>query len=311
MEKTIIKLFSVFNKTMSQFLRKVVVFLTIPVIFILVVLIGLNFLVKTDYKIKPDINSLFIGDSHIQQTFNDNLIPQSLNCGIASESFYFSYFKLKYLLDENPSIKNVYLGLSFHSLSNYYERFISGDYSASVAPKYFFILPWKEQLRLIYWNKANFVSFLREVLNIGFYQVFNGQVYPFIGGYLEQFSETFAVDSSMNKRLKFQYFNNGKLNSFSQFNIYYLNKIISLCKKQGVHLVMVNTPLHEYYYKKIPKKYKDELFEIVAKNHLNYIDFSKLQLKDNCFTPDGDHVSTIGAVKTSKMIKVIIDESQK
>lgn len=288
---------------MVQFLRKVVVFLIIPLIFILGVLLGLNFLVKTDCKIKTDINSLFIGDSHIQLAINDSIIPQSLNVGTTSETFYFSYYKLKILLKENPSIKNVYLGLSFHNLSDYSERFISGDYSASIAPKYYFILPLKEQLRLIYWNKTKLTSFVRDVIKIGVDQIFEEKYYPFIGGYSREFTASFAADSSMNKRIQFQYFNKGKLNSFSKFNIYYLNEIISLCKKSGVHLVMLNTPLHEYYCDKIPKVYKDELRKIVDKNHLNYIDFSDLKLGDNCFIPDGDHVSTNGADIVSEKLK--------
>lgn len=291
---------------MYKFIRKLIVFLIVPALFMILVLLSLNVFVKTNYKVKSGITNVFLGDSHIQLAINDSLILESLNCGATSETFYFSYYKLKNLLNDNPSIKNVYLGFSFHNLSGYSDRFVTGDYSASIAPKYYFILPLKEQFRLIYWNRNDLFSFVRDVIKTGVSQTFKVKHYPFMGGYSREFNKTFAADSSMNKRINFQYFDNGKLNSVSRFNINYLYKIISFCKRSRINLVLINTPLHRYYYDKIPRVYKEELNKIVVKNRLKFIDLSKLKFEDNCFIPDGDHVSTIGADKVSEKINEIV-----
>ena len=143
---------------MRRFIKKSFVFLILPIIIggliFPVFVIGISTIASED-QLKPYIKNVYLGDSHIQYAINDSIIPNSLNLATTSESFYFSYYKLKLLLDNNPAVENVYLGFSYHSLSNYYERFISGDYSSAIAPKYFYILPSKEQFRMIYWNKAN------------------------------------------------------------------------------------------------------------------------------------------------------------
>jgi hypothetical protein len=295
---------------MTQFFKKISLFTVIPLIVGLLIFIPLaNHITgsHSDVQIKSNITNIFVGDSHIESAINDSIIPQSLNLATSAESFYFSYFKLKMLLEKCPSINHVYLGVSYHSLSTYYDRFISGDFSVTTSPKYFYLLTPKEQIRIIYWNKANPVSLMKSIINQGIAQLLHGQ-YSFMGGFSNYFKETAAVNSSMDKRLLFQYYNNGNLNTFSEFNIHYLNEIIGLCKIRGVEFTILNTPLHEYYYKKVPKEYKDKLNEIVTTNKLNYIDLTNLILSDKCFIQDGDHVSYLGAEKTSIELRKIMHE---
>ena len=37
--------------------------------------------------------------------------------------YYFSYFKLKNILEENPNVRTVYLGFSYHNLSSHYDEY--------------------------------------------------------------------------------------------------------------------------------------------------------------------------------------------
>ena len=152
---------------MKRFLRKTLTFLIIPTIigssiFTLFVIWITN--LSSEYQLKSDIRNIYIGDSHIEKAINDSIMPNSLNLGTTSESFYFSYYKLKLLLNNNPHVKKVYLGFSYHNLSNYYEKFISGDYSVIIAPKYFYILPPKEQFKMVYWNKKKLISFIKTTI---------------------------------------------------------------------------------------------------------------------------------------------------
>jgi hypothetical protein len=283
---------------MKKFIKKTLAFLILPIIagisIFLVFVICINNL-SSEYQLQSNIKNIYLGDSHIQQAINDSIIPNSLNLAASSESFYFSYYKLKVLLNNNSSVEKVYLGLSYHSLSNYYDRFINGDYSSAVAPKYFYILPPKEQIRMIYWNKTNLVPFMKSVIKHGFIKLIRNDYSSFLGGYSNHFNTTSAVNSSMDKRLIFQYYNNGSLNPFSEINIKYLNKIAVLCKSKGVELYTLNTPLYDYYSEKVPIKYKEKLRKIISEFKLNYINLSNLEFKREYFIPDGDHVSRLGA----------------
>lgn len=295
---------------MKPFIKKILLFTAIPFATGLLFLVMLTLYLKAsyqDYPIGSNISILFAGDSHIQSSVDDRLIPHSLNIAKNSESLYFTYYKLKMLLDTHPSIKQVFLGVSYHSLSNYFNQYIDGVYSASISPRYFFLLPFKEQIRVFNWNRNHPAGFLKSIFKKGMAQAAMRR-YSFMGGFINSFEGTTAVDSSMEKRIKFQYYTLGKLNSFSAYNIRYLSEIEGLCQARGVELTVLSSPLHDHYYKKVPKAYKDKLNQIITTNKLNYIDLTNLPLDENCYIPDGDHVSFLGAKKTSKTLREMIDE---
>lgn len=283
---------------MKKFIKKTLAFALLPLSLggsiILVFFLFINNQSAT-CKIEPNISTLFIGDSHIQKAIDDRLIPNSLNVATSSESFYFTYYKLIMLLDNNPTIEKVFVGFSYHSISNYYDRFVSGDYSAAIAPKYFYLLPHKEQIKLIYWNKDNLVPFIKSTFKHGFGDDNSTNCGPYLGGFLNEYKKSNPIESSMDKRLITQYYNQGEMNSFSDLNILYLKKIINLCKAKGIEVYTLNTPLYNYYSNKVPNEYRVKFNYIISSNQLNHIDLSNLKLIEECFIPDGDHVSNIGA----------------
>jgi len=250
--------------------------------------------VSSSYKLGSETSTIYIGDSHIQQGINDSEIPHSKNLGVIAESYYFSYFKVKTLLTNNPAVKEVYLGLSYHNLSNSYDQFINGEFATFVGPNYFYLLPAREKIRMAMWNENNLISFIKITFNKGLEIILKRKKPAFIGGFDNDFSHTKAVKTSMDKRLRFQYYKNGLLNPFSELNILYLKKIITLCKDKGVNITALNTPLHEYYRHNLASIYVQKLNQVIQENQLPYIDLSKSNLSDECFIPDGDHVSVLG-----------------
>lgn len=285
---------------MKQFLKNIFVFTSIPLICLLIGLLMIFYISKTiEYKFNENIKEIYIGDSHIQCAVNDSLLINSRNVSTSSESFYFSYYKLKKLIEENQNIEKVYLGASYHSLSNYYDDFISGEYSPSVAPKYFYILPINEQFKLIRWNVKNIPTFIKGVLSISYRYLFKDVTFDY-GGYSNSFTNSMAMKPSMEKRLHFQYYTGKELNNFSEINLTYLTKIIVLCKTSKIDLVLLNTPLHPYFKSKVPIIYINKFNEIVNTQNLNVIDFNALTFSDSCFIPDGDHLSAKGAYQLTK-----------
>jgi hypothetical protein len=294
---------------MKQFIRKLLFFLTIPIVLCLAGLTYMQFQIqRTFQKYMHDsiCTSLFVGDSHVQYAIDNTLLNNANTIANTGESFYFTYYKLKTVIEANDQIKKVYLGLSYHSLSNYYERFIWGEYSEAIAKKYYFLLPFSEQVQMFYWNRSHVFVFLKTVIQQGIEQL--NMNYTFAGKFQNEFKNTIAVKTSEDKRLKFQFFKeNGEPNEFSAFNLEYLNKIIDLCAENKIKLYFLNTPLHAYYQKQIPEVYKQKLNQIVATKQIGLVDLSNFQLSDSCFIPDGDHVSLKGAVKTSIEMKRLME----
>jgi len=292
---------------MNLFLRKTVLFFTIPFCLLILLLISLNYINNrslANYRVKNHATSIFMGDSHVRLAINDGLLTDGVNLSQHSESTLFSYFKIKAILQNNPSIKRVYLGFSYHSISSYYDDAIYGKSSKHIAAKYFFILPFEEKILILQQNSNALPTFLKNILINGLSTLFAKDAdIPFLGKYENGFNNTFAVESSMDKRLLLQFYENGQLRDFSFVTIDYLYKIIDLCKKDNVELIILNTPLNKYYKSKMPQKFMEKYNAIIEQNKLKCIDFNNLTFNDSCFIPDGDHVSETGAILTTNQFK--------
>lgn len=278
------------------------------IIFILFLMI--TTLNARSFQVDDTVKEIFVGDSHIRYGFDDNLNINSLNMGSSSESTYFSYFKLKHILKSNPSITTVYLGFSYHNISAYYDQYTFGKYSRDVASNYFFILPIEEQLQLFKWNLRRAPYFIVSLIKSGINNWMNKET--FRGGFDNPYSSVSAQESIMNNRLNFQYYTNGRLNSFSNLNLLYFENIVSLCQHANVELIILNTPLHPYYQAKIPEEFFNKYNSIVSGKNIQVMDLSQMDFPDNFYQPDGDLLSKEGALEsTLKIISAKLSHDEK
>ncbi|MEO6254689.1 MAG: hypothetical protein ABIO79_15360 [Ferruginibacter sp.] len=292
---------------MKTFLRQTFLFFAIPFGVLMVVLFLLNYInnkAMTGYKIDASVNSLFIGDSHVQCAINPALLPDAVNLSQSSETMLFSYFKIKYILENNPAIKRIYLGFSYHNISTYGDEFTYGKYAYDIASRYFFILPFEQKKEIAKHTLDELPKFLGKLLINGSNTLLaKKENYSFLGAYKNGYKNVVASKPSMDDRLSLQFYENGKQRGFSSVNIGYLNKIMFLCKEKNIELVILKTPLHDYYISKIPFKFIEKYDSLASLNKLKVIDFGNLILNDSCYLPNGDHVSERGAVLTTNIFK--------
>lgn len=292
---------------MNLFIRKILFFFLTSLAFFSLLLSLLNYInnrALKNYRIPADIDLLFIGDSHVQLSINDKQLSNSINLGKPGESTYYSFYKLGPILKNNPSIKRVYLGYSYHSISSYTNDNVYGTRSKDIAPRYFFILPFSEKVKMVTHNTNKLPTLFRNILTRGFHTVrATNRNFSFIGGYENSFNKTAAVKESMDKRITMQFYENDTLRDFSFININYLYKIIELCQKNNVELVILNTPIHPYYKSRIPPKFIAKYNDLIIKNGLKQIAFEGLNMSDSCYIPDGDHLSIKGASMTTAYLK--------
>jgi hypothetical protein len=285
---------------MSKFIKTTLLFLSslFFIIILLCVLIGFFNRRPENFKLASNITTIFIGDSHLRYTVDDSKIKNSVNLAVESEPYYYSYLKLQRYLGLNKQIKQVFLGYSYHNLSNYFDgEVINNKHLYKVSSRYFFILPLSEQINYLLWNSDSVGSYLKTAI-INTDKKFEG----FVNGHVDDFAKKTAMDI----RLESQFYTNGKLNHFSTFNLTYLKKIIILCKAENVDLILLNTPIHPYFRNKIPNEYVNKYNEIIKLGNLKIIDLSSLPLTYDCYFVDGDHVSRKGANITSEEIQKIL-----
>lgn len=283
---------------MKLFLKKTVHFLLIPFSLLCISYISFNLysnFVLNQISNNRDIQYLIAGDSHIRQTFNDKNINNCKNIAQNSESYYFTYFKLKKILTRDNNIKTIFLGLSYHIFSGYIDDFTYGKYSGAISKNYFFIMPIKEQIHLFLNNGNESINFFKGLLSTSIKNCISHEK-SFIGAYNNIFVNSNTNLKSIDKRIKSQYFiTENRIYQPSLFNIKYLNKIIDLCKSKKVDLIFVNPPLAENYFEKIPDFYRKYYNSFVKKNNIWVMEFQNIKLDSYCFIPDGDHVSVKGA----------------
>ncbi len=295
---------------MKKFLFKLS-FLTIPILGVLFLII-LTFNISSAYlrnyskfyKTDNKINTLILGDSHISHAINDNLILNSKNLAKPSEPFYYTYYKLILFTKENTNIKNIYLGFGYHSLSSSYDQFIKGWFSSNTGPAYFFILPLKQQLKVLYWNKKKVLFFLKRLIKVFIYhrnEIHNRET-SLSHGFDNFFPKSCVNKDSIYQRTKFQFYEKYKLSdtlSPAKLNHIYLEKIIKYCNKNNLNLILLSTPIHKENYIMIPFIFKKLFLSLKGPKKIDLTSY----IKDDCkFSPDGDHVNKLGAEITTRAL---------
>jgi hypothetical protein len=286
---------------MKNFIKKITIFFLILLLLIIVPFVFLNIyhsLFFNEFKLSKNISTLFVGDSQIQTAINDELIKNSINIATSAESYYYSYYKLQKYLSQNPQIKRIYLGFSYHSLSNSYDDLIYGKQSGYISSGQFFNLPIEERFKCLIWNAKTLLFYLKKIFRAEIARIFSNHGV----GYSNYFINTSASIKSIYKKLNSQFYTNGKVNDFSTVNLDYLDRIVSLCKAKKVDLVLLTTPLHSYFRDNVPDIYHHKYDEIINLYKLKLIDLSSIPLTDDDFIPDGVHVSQKGAVITTEEI---------
>jgi hypothetical protein len=299
---------------MKLFLNNIFFYLALPLSLLFVVsytyLNYKNNKLIDEYRIRPSVNTIIIGGSQVQMSIQDKLLQNTVNLSIEAESYQFSYYKLKRILQNNRSIKKIYLGISYFSFSNYYDDYIYEKKSKEIFSRYFFILPRKEKSIILRKSINNLSSVLRCILTTGFK---NLSVKPdklsFIGEYKNGYSNKKADSISIIRRIDSQFYIDKKTRGYSLNSLCYLDNIVQLCQSYHIQLQFLIPPLHPYYKEKIPLKFIQKYNQITKKYNLDVIDLTNVLHKDSCYHEDGIHVTEYGALLSTRFFKKKIESN--
>ena len=195
---------------MNYFLKKVLEFTLIFVSIFLLISISLNFsnnLILKNIELKKNIKHLIIGDSRTQ-IFDDSILDDCQNIAQESESLYFSYLKLDKFLKSNKSIKNVYLGVSYHTFSSYFDKYI---FNSNVVSKYFFLIPYKEKIDFILNDDINLKDLIKNFFIKGASNIVNKKK-SYIGHSYFHSSDKEPTEKLIQHRISKQFITENSLN---------------------------------------------------------------------------------------------------
>lgn len=284
---------------MKYFLKNITLFIGIPTILLGSSMFILKAVNTNALIAQGTISKVFVGDSHMQCGIDPTQFEEASNIATNSEHYFFSYYKLRKFTELNPSVNEAFVGFSYHNISSYYDSHFDGEYADISSSKSFFFLPRKYQIQFAM-NTQNGVSAYYKSIIKRSYSAYRNRLF----GFDNHFVNSNANQSSMDKRIKTQFYNEGELRTISESNMFYLGKIIEFCKRKNIQLTFITTPVHPYYRKNIPLKFKETYAHFKDTTSVAIIDFDGLILETDHFAPDGDHVS----LKTIETLSEFINE---
>lgn len=286
---------------MWAFVKKSILFISTWLLLTLG-LVGVMFyyIKQTSFRIDPEKNILFLGDSHTECAINDSIYKKAFNISQSGQPYLLSSMLLKQVLKANPQIDTVALSFNYGSLTKYADREWHTQERLEVTLPY--LLPFLSAEDLytlkcnsglyssIFQSQFNFVKYFNNIsklktLNV--YELGVGEYFRIDRSKLEE-----SIEKSPERPDNYMYVDTATI----QFR--YLKKIQQICHEKGVTLILFDTPL---YLKHAPSLKAN--FDSQRKKYINipYIDYSDFPLTDNCYG-DADHLNYIGAEIFSKYL---------
>jgi len=287
---------------MKRFLRRLAAFVGVVIVAcaaLFAAVIALNRQAVGSCRLGDGVDSVVIGDSHTAWAIDGGAVPGLRNVSLNAEGYKYTYRKLQHLLSSKQHVRRIYLAFSYANLSAYYDEYVTGATFRMFADRYLGVFSTADLLELLRNSPTTapdlFQRLLRGGLSTGLRQRCTLYADFFSDPSSRKF-ETFRFDI-MKKRIDEQYYaDDDVLQGQSAQNLYYLEKIIHLVREHDLELVMLNTPLHPEYKKRIPARFLELHASVLERHGVPSFEFDGLQLGDAEFLPDGDHVNYPGAL---------------
>ncbi len=283
---------------MKEFIKKIVLFTSLPVTFILLT----SYLVRyhTTFNASKD-QIIILGHPHPACAFNDSLIDGVSNFSKAGQSYFYNYFKSVKLLEQNPHINTVLIEYSNNLIDSRMNDWIWGDeFMPSYLPSYAVFMDTEAGKLLFENNTKGFKKCLIPILKNNIKTIAKGLDYSNqMGGYR-------YLDKEMELQTDEEINTNDSIakNELSHKSIEYLEKLIDFCVSNDKVVHLVRSPLHPKH-----NGYKNEqLFHEIRSSKfsgINFMDFSKFPLKDYEFA-DPQHLNHKGATLFSSWFSDLI-----
>lgn len=285
---------------MRKFIKKVLLYLLIPSIYI-----GANFLLNTQIlktaipNVKP-AKVLILGDSHFRRAMNPTYFQSAINVSQQGEPYVASFWKLKKL---QPIVQpdTVFIAFSPYNIGIVNDlKFTNPMWATMMFERYYSILDVKDLENV----DVNFKTHYRVLLNeIGLFP--SREPINYIGEFVHE-------DDGINRTHNFQgvidrhFYQDGKELGISETSVTYLDSLIQFCEKRNIEPILIGTPVHQSYYNLIPKTVQKQ-FSIEKKrlenSDITIIDKTADFYPDSCYL-DADHLNNKGMKVFMEMLKL-------
>lgn len=298
---------------MGNFIRNIILFGLLSTSLIVGIDRFLSSLINqhASFAFDPAPRYVFFGHSHPECAYNDSLIQDSRNIAESSEAYFYTYLKVKKVLEQNPSVETLFIECTNNQISpkmndwTWDSRHLSHKYT-----KYAPFIHLSDQITLLLQNPRGFLTSLPYSIKRKFTTVARND-YDFsdqLGGY--KYLVRYKTDSllqNLNPLAAKDELGMSATDSVSRINLNYLRRIIEIIRKNNKHVVLVRTPIHPMY-----EGYVNEsLYKRIIRREfsdVDYLDFSKFPLQNEEFGDLG-HLNHQGAKIFSEWFNQLLTDS--
>ncbi len=275
---------------------------------------------KYIYSPPSQAEILIVGDSFVASGLDPNIIDNSVNIGMAQEPWVISYYKLKYILEDDTNIKKLLFPYSpLYFSKTYDEVFSDKNISQEMYSRIYPFLNINDYEQFEY-NKTVFAEgFLRYKIFPNFQYIGNilsrilpiiGAKYPYIGKYGSAFAPpplTYDYRAEVEKA-----FPSGDQKIYGRANLQYLDSIIHFIHKKNIQPIIVGFPVHREFYDVLPShivNFSDSVKETLCKEYpfASFLDYTT-SFENHSLFRNTTHLNLAGAEKLSGLLNSILNE---
>ncbi len=137
---------------MKKFIYTNFIFFSVFTCLVFFLFQGLAILIEknADFNIKNDTKTIIIGHSHSECAYNDSLIENFENFSLSGESYYYTFPKVKKIIEHNPQIETVFIEFTNNQISKNVEKWIwDKKYISYYYPIYSPFIDFQDKLSLV------------------------------------------------------------------------------------------------------------------------------------------------------------------
>ncbi|UJP64902.1 DUF1574 domain-containing protein [Mongoliitalea daihaiensis] len=283
---------------MGKFISNIAWFMASFVLVINTLLVSGAYFLKSKkpFEIPNGARMLIIGNSQPEAAFNDKLIENSYNFSKEAEPYFYTYIKLRRLLEQANTIENVLIQVSPWEFTSERDKWVWGKSNLQSMYWKFFLHFNGEEYRLLFsesWENLLNVHLFQSLTRLYKRVVLadSRKVKKDYGGYVAWPETDLELGASLPEVEELTY-------ESSNIHVAYLEKIIDLLQKEGIAIYFIQTPLHE----SVRGLYDSQqmLEELPEPMHtIPYLDFSAFPAESIHFS-DEFHLNANGAAIFSK-----------
>lgn len=294
---------------MRKFVKNTSLFVLLIIVIFSVLLIGTNKILnnRSYFLINENIDKIVFGHSHAENAFNDSLIDHFKNLGSSGESFFYTYYKVKKIIENNKQLKTVFIIFTNNQIEQHANSWIWSDkYLNHTFPKYAAFIDWEGYKLLIAHNWTSLFASECIALRENLYFIFRlRKEHNYIAatewGKYGTVNKVFTNESGATKKNKVVV----EPNYTSEYSVNYLLKTIALLKMNKINVFLIRSPLHKDY----PLTNNENFLNILNEHKLEsiFLDFKDYPLQTNQFI-DSEHLNANGAREFSLFFnKLLVD----